>query len=419
MISNEKYQIDLSSKTHLTKNMYDLEINEQNTPSKGEIKGLVFLVDFPDYPLKNNEYKNIYPTYQSVSSYYYNISYGQLNLSYDVFGWLSLSHKSSYYKNLKNNIYDEMAGAYEIFDEVISAYDNLIDYSKYDSNNDKAVDSIHIIYNHPIDYKDDSFWWAYETYTLEPKSYDKVYPFQFVFASLNFLFEDDESCNARTYIHESGHLFGLPDYYDYDSRVGFNRGLGGYDMMDATFGDFNPLSKMMLGWIDYVYIPDFEKEKKYTYTLNSYDRGGDTILLPIDEFDSKNGIFQTYYLICFNNCNSIVLKDEYLYVNKNGIRIYEVNGVLENIKSNGEIYETLKYDNSYTSKNLINAINNTSTPSLGSYYYTSSEYTEICAKNRDFFYTLNRTYRLPNKYNFVINEINNDNLTATITITLK
>ena len=44
LISNEKYQIDLSSKTHLTKNMYDLEINEQNTPSKGEIKVFLHII---------------------------------------------------------------------------------------------------------------------------------------------------------------------------------------------------------------------------------------------------------------------------------------------------------------------------------------------------------------------------------------
>jgi PKD repeat protein len=54
----------------------------------------------------------------------------------------------------------------------------------------------------------------------------------------------------RVDIRETGHLLGLPDYYDYDASTGPKGGVGGWDMMDAHWGDHNAFSKYLLGWID-------------------------------------------------------------------------------------------------------------------------------------------------------------------------
>ena len=55
-------------------------------------------------------------------------------------------------------------------------------------------------------------------------------------------------------MHETGHILGLPDYYDYDGSIGPKGGLGGWDMMDYNWGDHNAFSKYLLGWIDPVVI---------------------------------------------------------------------------------------------------------------------------------------------------------------------
>ena len=49
--------------------------------------------------------------------------------------------------------------------------------------------------------------------------------------------------DAHTYIHEMGHMLGLPDYYDYSFK---SSPTGMYDMQDNNVGDHNPFSKMHL-----------------------------------------------------------------------------------------------------------------------------------------------------------------------------
>src|SRR5205085_9571813 len=53
----------------------------------------------------------------------------------------------------------------------------------------------------------------------------------------------------NTLIHEMGHAFGLPDYYDYEPGNGPDGGLGGLDMMDANVGNHNAFSRWLLDWI--------------------------------------------------------------------------------------------------------------------------------------------------------------------------
>ena len=55
--------------------------------------------------------------------------------------------------------------------------------------------------------------------------------------------------DAHTFIHETGHMIGLDDYYSYDRGKGDYGGLGGLDMMDFNIGDHNGYSKWMLGWL--------------------------------------------------------------------------------------------------------------------------------------------------------------------------
>ena len=57
---------------------------------------------------------------------------------------------------------------------------------------------------------------------------------------------------ARVLIHELGHAFGLMDYYD---TVGDEDGsiidaVGMFDMQSSDFGDWNPYSRFLLGWVE-------------------------------------------------------------------------------------------------------------------------------------------------------------------------
>ena len=56
--------------------------------------------------------------------------------------------------------------------------------------------------------------------------------------------------DAHTFIHETGHLLGLDDYYDYNDYRGAKGGLYGADMMDNNIGDHGSVNKLLLGWIE-------------------------------------------------------------------------------------------------------------------------------------------------------------------------
>ncbi len=394
------------SRIHINENVTDLQFNEGITPSTGKVKGLVIPVDFNDYPISDKVYSKTLPSYQSVSSYYYNSSYGALDITFDVMDWYRLSHPASYYKNLSNKkYYGEVPGVSAIIHEVLDSLDEKINLKDYDSNNDGYIDCIHIIYSHPINRLSADFWWAYQYYNLNEIYYDEVLPYAYVFASFYFLFEEDEACNARTYIHETGHLFGLEDYYDYDTKVGFNKGgLGGFDMMDATIGEHNPFSKMALGWIKDPILLDLSTQRSATITIDSFEKNGDTILIPASsnyKFDESKGMFQSYLLVQLINPKSRLLKDEYREITKMGLRIYEVNAQLKTFKDGNESYVYYEYDNSYTDKNIINAINN-----KDAFYYSKREYNSLCATNSDLFHSFMQPFALPNPNQYVrINEL--------------
>ena len=84
-ISNDEY--NYTKRLNISDNVRDLEYCDYLTPTTGTINGLVIPVDFSDYPAKRIEQENLLPEYQSVSSYYYNSSYGKLNMNFDVLGW--------------------------------------------------------------------------------------------------------------------------------------------------------------------------------------------------------------------------------------------------------------------------------------------------------------------------------------------
>ncbi|MFA6662467.1 MAG: hypothetical protein WCS56_05495, partial [Bacilli bacterium] len=57
--------------------------------------------------------------------------------------------------------------------------------------------------------------------------------------------------DAHTFIHETGHLLGAEDYYNYR---GTSQPLGGLDMMDYNIGDHNLWTKMEYGWVDPIVV---------------------------------------------------------------------------------------------------------------------------------------------------------------------
>lgn len=360
-------------------------------PSTGNIDCLVVPVQFSDtQAITSADLEKLNKAFngtaadtgwQSVSSYYALSSYNKLNLNYDIWGVnigtsgnvFTASHDSAYYNNYNQTVdvgdytYTQY-GDEVILLEVLEWLEGQIDLTKYDTNNDGCIDAVYLIYSADVDYESDSsIYWAYVTWYSGNRQFDGKDAYYYLFAGFDFMDEDADradgteysgtieglNINASTYIHETGHLMGLDDYYDYDMTVGSGEGLGGADMMDYTVGDHGVYSKIMLGWI----TPTVVTESK-TFTIEPSTTSGDCLLVMLD-FD--NSYFSEYLLIDLYSATGLNAlhasqANSYLYDGASyGVRIYHVSSSVNNPYSD-EYGSFTDNNNTYSSIPLIKLV---------------------------------------------------------------
>ena len=327
-------------------------------PSVGEPKVLVIPVEFTDYPAPTGMVECLNKAFfgtsedtgwESLQSYYYKSSYGKLKITGTVLQPYNTGKKSTKY------IYNDNAD-YEMIKAALEHYDDQIDYSDYDTDKDGYIDSIYIVYTKSYDANSD-LWWAYtyEYFTETEEYYDNVEADFYCFSSYQFFFDklngEKIKYNSETIIHETGHLLGLDDYYDYDNKVGPKGGIGGGDMMDYNVGDHNAYSKLIMGWIS----PYILTGNTITLDLNSFEKSGDCIMICKDW---NGSVFSEYYIIDFYTPTGLneFCKGVNGLFSISGIRIYHVDATIEIDNETEDIWTMTKYDNSYTSHRLISLI---------------------------------------------------------------
>lgn len=300
-----------------------------NISSTGEQKIIVVPIDFEDYPYTNLGYdkkqskaiiENSFfgddstSNFYSVSSFYNKSSYGKLKLSGFVTDWYrcnlsaeELSTKTN--KNVIRDIYNDS------LKWIKTKYDNLDEY--YIDGNSRLGIPIYFVYSAPTNFNDNKdIFWAYTLIQQTPISWSS-------FDTINL--SSSKKTDPHTFIHETGHLFGLTDYYP-DSSITSYSPTGHIDMMDYSLGDHTGYSKMLLNWTRPYYI-----KGKTTINISPFAFKGDLILLN----DLWNGsAMDEYLLLEFYTPNGLNYFD---YKNGNqmaklpskpGIKIYHVDSRL-------------------------------------------------------------------------------------------
>jgi M6 family metalloprotease-like protein len=267
--------------------------------------------------------------WESVASYYYRSSFGKLNINGTVMDPISMEKTTT---QARAAFGDEMD--YYCMKLLFTTYAHLVDFTNFDANHDNKIDGIYFVYS--ADYSDMP-WWAYMfEYYPSYSDYGVLSaqgktPGNYMWASVNF-FNDQlgnsttyrVTVNAETFIHESGHVMGLDDYYDYDPNDSFGNdgGLGGADMMDYNNGDHGPFNKIVLGWITPMVV-----SSSLTIKINKANTSGQALLIPKAW---NHSYFSEYLLIDYYTPDSLFtyhLHTPY-YANYMfsiaGIRIYHV-----------------------------------------------------------------------------------------------
>ncbi len=361
--SDEHQEVKIiQSQTDLNK----LNQNVGLTPSIGNTNILLIPIHFEDIQRPEFNVEKIQTAFNgksnelewySVSEFYNLSSYGNLNLSFTLTDVFTPSKPSTYYETNYTN-YNYVYAVEEIITEALEYFDETYNYNDFDSNDDGFIDGIYLIYDHPVDFLyETNLWWAFTYYFAnEQILFDNMKIKSYVFAGYDFMSQNDEQCNTHTYIHETAHMFGIDDYYDYNTSLGSNvGGLAGGDIMDGTIGDHNAFTKAILGWTNGHLV---QPEDSLTIKLSSFQKNGDFIILT-NSYDDELGYLQEYFILEYYTPTKLQEYDKIFQ--KNGLRILHI---VANCKKNG----TLKYNNTDTNVKLISQI----TSSDGSTYISST-----------------------------------------------
>ncbi len=285
--------------------------------SKGTVRVPVFLVDFADAPhLASQTPGDVqekmfgagdaseFPA-ESLRAFYQRSSYDQLTIQGDVYGWYrspytraQFEQEAADYEALYADEYGEGIGPKYarslLVTTVLREYDAHVDFSQYDSDNDGHIDAVFVKWAGERG-EWGTLWWGTQGYHRWNATFDGKGVWKFV--------SSEYSADSARYpgypfysplvdIHETGHLLGLPDYYDYDMTVGPDGGVGGWDMMDFNRGDHNAFSKYLLGWL----VPTVVTEGERVIELQPSSTSTNAVLImPGASFHSYEEFFMAEY----------------------------------------------------------------------------------------------------------------------------
>lgn len=222
----------------------------------GSKKGLVILVNFDDKAMKSvntrtafdNQFnqKGYNKNYHSgsVHDYFYDQSYEQFDLTFDVIGPVTLSREMAYYgQNDRNG--DDLRAATMII-EACKLVNQQVNFKDYDWDGDGEVEQVYVIY---AGYGEHA---GAGTNCIWPHEFSLTEAMEFQDGNGPIVLDGVRidtyatSCELRgksgytmdgigTACHEFSHCIGLPDLYDTDYSGGF--GMSYWDIMDS--GSYN------------------------------------------------------------------------------------------------------------------------------------------------------------------------------------
>ena len=268
-------------------------------PHTGSPKALVILAEFQDTTFTIQDTKKVFTNYlmnedhfsdtrygqnqnyKGVRGYFKDCSYGQFTPFFDVVGPIKLPRKHAIY-GAGNDRMDLLLA------DACAAVDDLVDFAKYDANNDGIVDLVYIIYaGHSANYHDNkvsNIWPKSGTITISNKFDGKSIRRYGVSNELNG--SDKTSKNNKKingiglFCHEFSHTLGLPDIYAYhtDAENQDDQGMEFWDLMDGGTGvrggrvpaSYLAWEREVMGWMKI----DELKDSCNIKNLKSIDNGG-------------------------------------------------------------------------------------------------------------------------------------------------
>ena len=224
---------------------------------------------------------------ESLSTYYKFNSYGKVSMEYYFYYYdTGMSCKEAF--DYTEDDAKAVELLYDGFREFQETYDG--DLKDWDRNGDGYVDLLYFVSCEDLTKTVGNgtpyyIYGAGSTPTLSiPPDPEK--PVIHTYAKVAYSDMLEEILPGRSFgglrhlIHETGHIFGLEDYYNTKTDEGENDfdTLGMFDMQSYNMGDWNVYSRFAAGWLD-PYVIDGTKES-VTIKIGCSSEVADAILIP-------------------------------------------------------------------------------------------------------------------------------------------
>ena len=323
---------ELVDTTILERSITDFETNSRNMhttglPVIGNLKLLVVPIKFTDSDTFIFNYENVKEDinkvffgtsedvgYESIKTYYEQESFNKISISGITTDWYEPGHPSTYYYDRDKQ--DELA--IEVRDWYFSTHPSE-DIKTYDIDHNGQFDGLYLVYG-SYDYKtagesnhvSKEMWMSVngrtttETDINNPTvnrymwaSYDAIYPTStkaLERTERSHWSEDEGSGKPQPYknlethvlIHETGHMFGLNDYYTYGGNTSFATE---YVMQSNNLNGHDPYSLLLFNWVDPIIVED-----SGNYVIGDFQTTHD-LLLVTPSWNDNNSPFDEYILI--------------------------------------------------------------------------------------------------------------------------
>ena len=260
----------------------------------GTNAAVVIYVGFTDgYVCDKEQFENFFKAeygqeqaLESVATYYKYNSYGKVSFDfYFYYCDTGMTCKEAYEYTSDESIGHKLL--YDVFREFQQNYQG--DPKDWDRNGDGYVDMIFFVTGedsgktagkgeHHVIYGSSS---PTESFKPDPEK-----PVIHQFSKLTY--EDmltpvksgNKNTGIRILLHETGHLFGLVDYYNrqpYEDEETFDT-LGSFDMQSTDIGDWNVYSRFTCGWLE-PYVIDGSQDE-VTLKIGCSSEVADAVLIP-------------------------------------------------------------------------------------------------------------------------------------------
>ena len=308
-LQNLNKNIDLSKINQMRRSLWKTKSSvisgpKKSYPLKGSPKSIVILVNFSDIAFTVSNPKTAFTNLLNQKGYSANWgtgsardffrdnSSGVFDPEFDVVGPYNLDHNMSFYG--ANDANDNDSDPRQmVIDACAKAAAAGVDFKQYDTDNDGVVDNVFIYYagyNEAEGGPKSSIWPHRWTLSNKSTKFNNVAIYDYACTSEFRSSSGQNMCGIGTFVHEFGHVLGLPDYYATNGAS--HHTLSYWSTMDSgpylnagrTPPSYSAYDRFFLDWLTPVELKSFGE-----YTLDTLSTTNTAYLISQNGNHNLNG----------------------------------------------------------------------------------------------------------------------------------